>query len=194
MKKFLGVNKHCLASSYIRGRDMLKHIIVLVILAVMCFTMSSCEAKTYEEARINQVKAVMATNDGAKIKHAVNKYSTQYKVDPILIYAIILTESGFNKNATSSAGAKGLMQLMPGTFSARNVGHDIYDIDHNIHAGTKHTAGLLAKYNGNIYLALSAYLTGGGYTDKFNGEVPPCSKQYVNRVLHHREILKSILI
>lgn len=86
------------------------------------------------------------------------------------------------------------MQLMPTTFKARNVGTNIYSIDQNIHAGTKHFAGLLARYDGNTFKALAAYNAGGGRVSKEGNGVPSYTKHYVNRVLKHQEIIKNLEI
>lgn len=150
-------------------------------------------AITYEQQTQKQAQAALATADGAQIKSSVIKHSESYKVDPLLIYAVILTESGFRKNAVSSAGCIGLMQLAPSTFKARNVGTNIYDIDQNVHAGTKHLSGLIARYNGDIYRALAAYNMGGGnvYKDK---PIPAVGKLYVDKVMYHKKILESVAL
>ena len=168
----------------------------LLLIGLLVFSMFAAslptQAQTYEQAKKIQAEKALASADGAKIKAAVNKYSDMYKVDPLLIHAIILTESGYNKNAVSPCGARGLGQFMPATFRARNVGNNIFDIDQNVHATAKHTSGLLAKYNGNVYLTLSAYNIGGGAVDRYKGQVHPATRNYVNRVLHHKKILETI--
>lgn len=174
------------------GENMKKIIISSLIALSMLAAGIPANSQTYEQAKKTQAEKALASKDGTQIKQSVNKHSETYKVDPLLIHALILTESGYSKTAKSPCGATGLMQLMPTTFKARQVGTNIYDIDQNIEAGTKHISGLLAKYNGNIYLALSAYNIGGGAVDKYNGQVHPATKHYVNRVLHHKKILESV--
>lgn len=149
------------------------------------------QAQTYEQAKINQTKQALASADGAQIKAAVNKYSVMYGLDKELILAVMLTESGFNKHAKSPCGATGLMQLMPQTFRARNVGTDIYSIDQNIHAGIKHLAGLKGRYSGDTSRMLAAYNYGGGriYLGK---PIPAGAQQYVNRVMYHKQIVKQV--
>lgn len=83
-----------------------------------------------------------------------------------LVPNVIATESGGNPNATSSAGAMGLMQLMPATakrFGAKNP----YDPEQNKAAGTKYLAWLLNRYNGDAALASGAYNWGQGNIDSF---------------------------
>lgn len=100
----------------------------------------------------------------------VEKYSKENGLDKYLIYAIIKAESNFDSNATSTASAKGLMQLMEETAVERsnvinneNVGeNDLYDPETNIKLGTSYFAYLLGLYNGNITLAIIAYNAGLG--------------------------------
>jgi TP901 family phage tail tape measure protein len=111
-------------------------------------------------------------SSGNKYSDLINKYASLNNVDPNLIAAIIKTESGFNSNATSGAGAAGLMQLMPGTAKGLGV-KDSYNAEQNIAGGTKHFARLLKKYNGDAELALYAYNAGEGNVDKWikNGKI-----------------------
>ncbi len=99
--------------------------------------------------------------DMDKIYASVDKYASKYGVDRNLILAIIKQESNFNPNAVSSAGAKGLMQLMDFNSEAYGVKNP-FDIDENIDAGVKHIKSYLDKYNGNVEMALMAYNAGPG--------------------------------
>ena len=99
--------------------------------------------------------------DMDRIYSSVDKYSSKYGVDKNLILAIIKQESNFNPNAVSSAGAKGLMQLMDFNSEAYGVKNP-FDIDENIEAGVKHIKSYLDKYNGNVEMALMAYNAGPG--------------------------------
>lgn len=164
-------------------------LILGIVLALCCPVTVS--AQTLEQAKKQQVEAALKGPNGAVIKTSVKKYSEMYKIEETLILAVIQTESGFNPRAVSSQGCSGLMQLAPSTFRARNVGTNIYDIDQNIAAGTKHLRGLYDKYRGDKVRMLAAYNYGGGRIF-LNKPIPAGAQQYANRVLYNQQIIKTI--
>ncbi len=99
--------------------------------------------------------------DMEKIEKAVKQASKKYGVDERLIMAIIKQESNFNSNAVSSAGAMGLMQVMPANFSSVGI-TDPYDVTQNVNGGTQIIKQCLNQYNGDISMALMAYNGGSG--------------------------------
>jgi soluble lytic murein transglycosylase-like protein len=115
------------------------------------------------------------------------KAAERYSVDYALVKAVIRAESNFNPQAVSRAGAKGLMQLMPGTANALGVNNSFHPED-NIQAGVRHLRYLLDLFKGNLPLTLAAYNAGENAVSRYNG-IPPYqeTKEYVQRVLRYLE-------
>lgn len=112
-----------------------------------------------------------------------NEASNIFGVSTDLLKAIAKTESNFNPSAISTAGAIGIMQLMPETAKSLGVTNS-YDARENILGGAKLISQLLVKYNGDTSLALAAYNAGSGNVDKYGG-IPPFkeTQNYVVKVL-----------
>ena len=117
------------------------------------------------------------------IEQKVRKAAEKYNLPPELINAVIRAESNFEVQAVSSAGAKGLMQLMPATAKELGVKNP-FDIEQNIDGGAKYLRKMLDRFGGSLRKALAAYNAGPGTVIKYGGRVPyPETRQYVQRVL-----------
>lgn len=111
-------------------------------------------------------------------------------VPPYLVAAIMSVESNFDAQAVSNKGARGLMQVMPGT--ARRFGFNaerLHDPVHNIAAGATYLRWLLERYDGDLDRVLAAYNAGEGAVDTYNG-IPPY-KETQNFVKRVRAVLEK---
>jgi hypothetical protein len=113
----------------------------------------------------------------------IREAAERYGVAVDLIKAVIRVESGFNSRAISSKGARGLMQLMPGTASMLGV-RDSFDPRQNIDGGVRHLRGLIDRFNSDLKLALAAY-NAGEQAVMTHGGIPPYreTRDYVTRIL-----------
>lgn len=140
---------------------------------------------TSVQAQISQQPELRGYAQPSKpqLLNMISQISKKHGVDEKLVKALIQQESGFNPSATSHCGAKGLMQLMPGTAKTLGV-NDAYNPVQNVDGGVRHLKWLLSKYNGNVILALAAYNAGSGAVDKYDG-VPPYAEtqNYVKKIL-----------
>jgi soluble lytic murein transglycosylase-like protein len=121
-----------------------------------------------------------ATQYDAIIEHAASAAA----LEPNLLRAVIVVESGFNVRAMSKRGAMGLMQLMPAT-AARFGSADSFDPRQNVSAGARYLKFLLDRFGQNVSLALAADNAGEDAVDRNGGQIPPYTETmaYVPRVL-----------
>jgi soluble lytic murein transglycosylase-like protein len=119
----------------------------------------------------------------ARWRSLINEVSAKHGVDAHLLERVVAQESGGNPLARSPAGALGLMQLMPAT--ARELGVvDALDPAQNLAGGARYLKQMLARFNGDLPLAVAAYNAGPSQVSHYGG-IPPFaeSQQYVARVL-----------
>jgi hypothetical protein len=117
--------------------------------------------------------------------------ASRHEVDPALVKAIIMAESGYNPRAISGQGAEGLMQLMPTTAQALGV-EDAFNPEHNINAGVKYFKQLLEEFDEDIELALAAYNAGISKVRQHRG-VPPIetTQKYIKKVFRYYRYYKN---
>ena len=111
--------------------------------------------------------------------------SSRHQVDPALVKAIIMAESGYNPKAISKSGAKGLMQLMPGTADALGI-EDVFNPHQNISGGVRYFKQLMDQFDGNVKLALAAYNAGSKNVRQYKG-IPPfkSTRYYIDNVFKY---------
>jgi soluble lytic murein transglycosylase-like protein len=122
----------------------------------------------------------------------INKAANKHNIDPALVKAIILVESGYDAMATSEKGAIGLMQIMPNTVSGLST-EDMYNPVHNINAGVEYLRSLLNQFGGDLELAIAAYNAGSSKVREYQG-VPPydATKNFVKEVFEYYKFYQGV--
>src|SRR3989338_367801 len=146
--------------------------------------------------RQRQYKEITTDQATKLARHApvIQECSRKYGVPVELVCAVILQESGGNPKAVSSAGAQGLMQLMPAT--ARRFGvENSFDPSQNIAGGTKYLRFLLDRFKGDYRLAIAGYNAGEANVEKYGNKIPPFAetRAYVPKVLAYADTIYQIL-
>jgi Transglycosylase SLT domain len=123
------------------------------------------------------------TSGNPAIDQSIRTNGSRFGVDPYLVFLVIEQESHFHTRAVSPKGARGLMQLMPGTarrFAVRNP----FDPAENIRGGTQYLKDLLTMFRGRVDLALASYNAGEGRVISYGNRVPPFqeTQNYVKRI------------
>jgi Zn-finger nucleic acid-binding protein len=129
-----------------------------------------------------------------KIDALIKHNGAKFDVDPYLIFCVMEQESHFNVYAQSPKGARGLMQLMPGTGSRFGV-RRAFDPAQNIAGGARFLKQLLQRFNGRVDLVLASYNAGEGAVAKFGGRVPPYreTRNYVKKVgYRYRQVKPTV--
>ena len=126
---------------------------------------------------------IMTAPTKEEMHEMLSHAGAKHNIDEDLLASVVRAESGGQVRAVSRTGARGLMQLMPGTASAMGV-DDAFRPEQNISGGTAYLDSLLTRYHDNVALALAAYNAGPGAVDKYHG-VPPYreTREYVARVI-----------
>ena len=128
-------------------------------------------------------KATGWSTGRAGLDSLIRQNGYKYNVDPYLIFLVMEQESHFNTHAVSPKGARGLMQLMPGTGARFGVRRP-HDPAQNISGGTRYLRELLNRFNNRVDLVLASYNAGEGAVAKFGNKVPPYqeTRNYVKKI------------
>lgn len=145
----------------------------------------SSAAKTTDTGTSTTASSKTVRGCPAELEDDFKEAAATYGVDVNLLKAVAKAESGFNASATSSAGAMGVMQLMPSTAKSLGIS-DAYNAHDNIMGGARVLSQNLDRYDGDISLALAGYNAGCGNVDKYGG-IPPFkeTQNYVKKVLNY---------
>jgi len=129
--------------------------------------------------------------DSKNFDSIISEYAKRYQIDFALIKAMIRAESGFNPQAVSRKGARGLMQLMPETALRMKVSN-AFDPKENIEGGVRYFKYLLSLFNNDLRLSLAAYNAGENIVAQL-GTIPPYREtvDYVRRVLNYYRSYKQ---
>lgn len=136
-------------------------------------------------------KKLSIANDPLHYDRHIERASLEHMLDPMLIKAVIKVESNYNQFATSSKGAQGLMQLMPGTARDLRVGNP-YNARQNINGGTRYLKKLLDIYDGDLSRSLAAYNAGPRRVAK-TGPLPRIkeTRDYVQKVIKYYHLYQQ---
>jgi soluble lytic murein transglycosylase-like protein len=132
------------------------------------------------------------TTGSAQIDGYLIDAGTRNGIDPLLLYSIMHQESSFKSHAVSPKGARGLMQLMPGTAMRFGV-TNIFDPRQNIEGGARYVRFLLERFEGDVNLTLAGYNAGEGAVEKYGWRIPPYSEtqEYVRRISRRYTLLRD---
>jgi soluble lytic murein transglycosylase-like protein len=132
------------------------------------------------------------TTGSAQIDNYLLDSGTRNGIDPLLLYSIMHQESSFKSRAISPKGARGLMQLMPGTAIRYGV-TNIFDPRQNIEGGARYVRFLLDRFDGDVNLTLAGYNAGEGAVEKYGWRIPPYSEtqEYVRRISRRYSLLRD---
>ncbi len=121
----------------------------------------------------------------------IREAATLYQIPEELIRAVIKVESDYDPRAVSSAGAQGLMQLMPETALRMQI-HDSFDPRLNIFGGVRYLRVLANHFNGNLELTVAGYNAGEGAVMRYGG-IPPYeeTQHYVTKVLYYYQRFRT---
>jgi soluble lytic murein transglycosylase-like protein len=128
---------------------------------------------------------------GGEYESLIDQAASRNGLDPAVLHGLIQQESGFDPSATSSAGASGLTQLMPGTASSLGVADPLNPAE-SIEGGARYLGQLMTQFGGNTEDALAAYNAGPGAVEQYGGTPPYAETQsYVSKVLGYAETYRQ---
>ncbi len=158
---------------------------------VLHFTNVPTASKNYRVYLKERPKRTLASNLTDLYDHVISEASKRHGVSFSLLKALIKTESDFNPRAVSSAGARGLMQLMPENIKKLKIKNP-FDPRENIMGGARYLKQLIDRFGGKLPLALAAYNAGPGAVEQYQ-RIPPFkeTQDFVQEVMKYYALLKK---
>ena len=139
-----------------------------------------------EEGWVPQFQYTLNKRNRRILSPYLRQAADRFQVPYHLLHAVIMVESAYNPHAVSSAGAQGLMQLMPETAKRFGV-NDPFNPQENIDGGSLYLSQLIKRFNGDLKLALAAYNAGESAVQRYGNRIPPYkeTKEYVRKVMQY---------
>ncbi len=161
--------------------------------ALAAATSTPAEGVAYRSAIPGAGTAAPQGSEGSSSQYdaLIEAAAIRNGLEPAVLHGLIQQESGFNPGATSSAGAMGLTQLMPGTASSMGVADPLNPAE-SIEGGARYLGQLMTRFGGNTADALAAYNAGPGAVEQYGG-IPPYAEtqSYVSTVLGNAEAYRQ---
>ncbi len=148
-----------------------------------------------ESSRASSINYRALAANRKRFSRTIELAAKNHKLPTALVHAVITAESAYDPNAISTAGAVGLMQLMPQT-AARYGVTNRKDPTANIAGGTRYLKDLLGMFDNDLVLAIAAYNAGEGAVEHYGRQIPPYqeTQTYVRLVLKYYNDYKKMLM
>jgi soluble lytic murein transglycosylase-like protein len=158
---------------------------------VLHFTNVPTSSRNYRVYLKERPKKNLASNLTDFYDHVISDASKRHRVSFSLLKALIKAESDFNPRAVSSAGARGLMQLMPENIKTLKIKNP-FDPRENIMGGAQYLKQLIDRFGGKLPLALAAYNAGPGAVEQYR-RIPPFkeTQDFVQEVMKYYALLNK---
>jgi len=158
---------------------------------VLHFTNVPTSSKNYKVYLKERSQKILASNLTDQYDHVISDASKRHGVSFSLLKALIKTESDFDPRAVSSAGARGLMQLMPENIKTLKIKNP-FDPRENIMGGARYLKHLIDRFGGKLPLALAAYNAGPGVVEQYQ-RIPPFkeTENFVQQVMKYYALLNK---
>jgi len=158
---------------------------------VLHFTNVPTASRNYKVYLKERPKKALMPSLTDQYDHVITEASKKHGISFSLLKALIKTESDFNPWAVSSAGARGLMQLMPENIKTLKIKNP-FDPRENIMGGARYLKQLINRFGGKLPLALAAYNAGPGVVEQYR-RVPPFkeTENFVQEVMKYYALLNK---